>query len=132
LRNQTLTLYSFVPFLHFTLTGTQLCKTQKHTLTRTEATKRFFKCANCHYSHTTLNKVMPTLNCPRCGQSDWTSASMLRGKRTAAAAGSELALDHAPGKGGGRNGGSGSGGGGVSRHFGETFGDTGPTSAYVD
>lgn len=62
--------------------ASDMCKERRHPLRVTDATKRFFKCADCGNRTVSLNR-MPSHNCGKCSGSNWTRAAMMDERKVA-------------------------------------------------
>lgn len=61
--------------------ASDMCKEQKHPLRVTDATKRFFKCADCGNRTVSLDRI-PSHSCIKCNSSNWTRAAMMDERKT--------------------------------------------------
>ncbi|XP_076286297.1 minichromosome maintenance 10 homolog [Lasioglossum baleicum] len=61
--------------------ASEMCKEQKHPLRVTDATKRFFKCADCGNRTVSLDRI-PTHSCIKCSSSNWIKTAMMDERKT--------------------------------------------------
>ncbi|XP_076659034.1 minichromosome maintenance 10 homolog [Halictus rubicundus] len=61
--------------------ASEMCKEQKHPLHVTDATKKFFKCADCKNRTVSLDRI-PTHSCIKCSSSNWIKTAMMDERKT--------------------------------------------------
>ncbi|XP_054156526.1 protein MCM10 homolog [Oppia nitens] len=57
--------------------ASDLCKKNRHKLSRHTATKRFFRCQKCKHRSYTFNSLMPVKPCAKCGQISYAKTSIV-------------------------------------------------------